>query len=747
MQERATYDGSDVSVMPDKRGTQDDDVNDNRFEHEDDQLDLDNYESNTKGEREQGLDDDDATDEYDDEAGLDDDHQEQTTFDPNEAGIGEPDGDKGSAYPDHQRQLEEFLEGKSLAYIEEKDPNGNIEQISMSYQGRENEPGLADITESMRDKLGYAEGRNDPDALDKHVDAILETVLGNEHRNDSCFSRHDRALADMCRTEENSTRTPGQMQEQLAYALAFEQQSKANYEQLRNDVKNELLNGQPSAEASFMKYQDDVNNGAKNAAESYAKAEDHYQILGIDPDATDSEVRRAYGAAAKKYHSDQHPYPEYETYMKEVNAAYDTLSNPDKRSNYDQRLENNAQAHEEWRQAHPENDEAYNGDDTGFGDNTGFGNGAGFGDNTGFGDDNGNENDNGFGDDNGNVTRFGEDTGNGNGNGARSDTTIASYHTPDPQEAGTQGPNEETGKEPSTDWSPEKVANWHEENEEKGISWIEAILLAMAAMIANATDKASGGNISADGINRSISNYMATPQGPSVQEQHNETVADLGKIDEDITTRYAVKDEDQAQALRDLTLRASEHLHEYGMYDDKGNQQRNGGEPYYEVIGLDDDGEQAIQKTHYEPIKGLEWDNSDRTLDATMQDSMTGTDDVSIANRQHLSDMLKERVDWIQQSDSYVDFNDPDKAAFAQELLDKYNENQVNLDERKAAIDPAMLWNAENNLGGMTIYLDKSIQEQRELTQQEIQAIADTIRHCDYLVNATGTPKQERSRS
>ena len=664
----------------------------------------------------------------------------------------------GSAYPDHEKVLQEFLEGKSLAYAEEKAPNyptGPIEQISMSYQGQENEPGLADITASMREQLGYSEGRNDPDALDEHTDAILEAVLGNKYRNDSCFSRHDRALADISRTAENSMRTPDQLDGQLAYAITFERQSQANYERLRNDVKNELLNGQPSAEESFIKYQDDVNNAAKFAASSYANAGnvagnsytgDHYQILGVNPDATDSEIRRSYRAAAKEYHSDHHPYPEYGTYMAEVNAAYDALSDPNQRATYDQLLINNAQAHEEWRQAHPsdaqaqdawrqehaenneENEQNEEYEDlevhTGFGDKDG----SDTGDPTGthvMGYDENNQN-----------STYAENNQNGG-----SDTSVASYEPPDPQETGTQDPPEDE----NTNWTPEKVANWHKENEEKGLSWLELILLIIASMIANANEKATG--FSAQGVNNLISTYIDEPRGPTMQEQHAQTVEDLGKIEEDVATKYAVNDPDDAEALRDLTMCASIHLREYGMYDDDGNQQRNGGEPYYDVVDYDEDDQKVIDKTYYKPIKGLEWDNKDRTLDATMQESMTGTDEESMANRQSLSDMLKERVDWIQQSNWYVDFNDPDNAGTPQEMLDQYNDNQVNLNERKAAIDTVLLWNAENNLGGMTIYLDKSMQENRELSQQEIQAIADTIRHCDYLINATGTQKQERTRS
>ena len=457
---------------------------------------------------------------------------------------------------------------------------------------------------------------------------------------------------------------------------------------------------------------------------------DYYQILDITPDATSSAIRTARGEAAFKYHDDRHPYPEYDTYMKQANAAYETLSDPSKRETYDALLQNSAQAHEQWQQTHPNYDEH---EDYDYGNSNSNSNEQSYEvnhkDETGFGD---TAQPPGY-------DVMGSDVMGYNQNDA-SDTSLATYEPPQPQETGTQDPSED----PTTDWTPEKVANWEKENEARAISWIELIMLAIASIIANATEGASGGKIKADGLNRQISAYINAERGPSVQEQHTEGIAELGKATEDITTKYAVKDEGTAEALKDLTLHASEHLEEYGMFDEKGEQKRNGDEPYFERIVYDEDDKPDVQKVNYEPIKGLEWDNPDRTLDDTMHESMTGTDDDAMANRKSLSDMMKERVDWIQQTNSYVNFSDPDNYERADELLDQYNENQVNLDERKAAIDPVLLWNAENNFGGMTTYLDKSIEENRELTHQEVQAIADTIRHCDYMVNATGTKPQPR---
>ncbi len=63
---------------------------------------------------------------------------------------------------------------------------------------------------------------------------------------------------------------------------------------------------------------------------------DYYEILGIDKDATDEDIKKAYRSMAKKYHPDLHPGDkEAEQKFKEINEAYEVLSNPDKKAQYD----------------------------------------------------------------------------------------------------------------------------------------------------------------------------------------------------------------------------------------------------------------------------------------------------------------------------------------------------------------------------------------------------------------------------
>ena len=64
-------------------------------------------------------------------------------------------------------------------------------------------------------------------------------------------------------------------------------------------------------------------------------SDDYYSVLGVDRDATPEEVKRAYRQMARKYHPDVSTEPDAEEKFKEVNAAYEVLSDPEKRAMYD----------------------------------------------------------------------------------------------------------------------------------------------------------------------------------------------------------------------------------------------------------------------------------------------------------------------------------------------------------------------------------------------------------------------------
>ena len=68
-----------------------------------------------------------------------------------------------------------------------------------------------------------------------------------------------------------------------------------------------------------------------------AEKRDYYEVLGVDKNATEAEIKRAYRKVAKKYHPDMNPGDkEAEEKFKEAAEAYEVLSDPEKKSKYDQ---------------------------------------------------------------------------------------------------------------------------------------------------------------------------------------------------------------------------------------------------------------------------------------------------------------------------------------------------------------------------------------------------------------------------
>src|ERR1043166_267284 len=64
---------------------------------------------------------------------------------------------------------------------------------------------------------------------------------------------------------------------------------------------------------------------------------DYYEVLGVDRNATEDEIKKSYRKLALKFHPDRNPSDKTaEEKFKEIGEAYDVLGDPQKRPLYDQ---------------------------------------------------------------------------------------------------------------------------------------------------------------------------------------------------------------------------------------------------------------------------------------------------------------------------------------------------------------------------------------------------------------------------
>src|SRR5690606_13579885 len=66
----------------------------------------------------------------------------------------------------------------------------------------------------------------------------------------------------------------------------------------------------------------------------------YYDILGVKKDASDAEIKKKYRKLVRQYHPDVSDDPDADNKIAEINNAYETLRDKDKRAEYDAMLDN-----------------------------------------------------------------------------------------------------------------------------------------------------------------------------------------------------------------------------------------------------------------------------------------------------------------------------------------------------------------------------------------------------------------------
>ncbi|HBL97847.1 MAG TPA: DNA-binding protein, partial [Psychrobacter sp.] len=66
----------------------------------------------------------------------------------------------------------------------------------------------------------------------------------------------------------------------------------------------------------------------------------YYDILGVKKDATDAEIKKKYRKLVRQFHPDVSDDPDADSKIAEINNAYETIRDKDKRAEYDAMLDN-----------------------------------------------------------------------------------------------------------------------------------------------------------------------------------------------------------------------------------------------------------------------------------------------------------------------------------------------------------------------------------------------------------------------
>lgn len=115
-----------------------------------------------------------------------------------------------------------------------------------------------------------------------------------------------------------------------------------SFSQVKEKINEIIEQARIIAEADTF---DDAGSGSRTSQENIPpQSKNYYEILGLEKDATQEQIKKAYRDLAKKYHPDRYAdlasdlRDQAEQRFKEINEAFSVLSDTQKRAEYDSRL-------------------------------------------------------------------------------------------------------------------------------------------------------------------------------------------------------------------------------------------------------------------------------------------------------------------------------------------------------------------------------------------------------------------------
>mmetsp|Transcript_21802 Transcript_21802/g.33517 ORF Transcript_21802/g.33517 Transcript_21802/m.33517 type:complete len:424 (-) Transcript_21802:2519-3790(-) len=122
----------------------------------------------------------------------------------------------------------------------------------------------------------------------------------------------------------------------LAFTLLPQQRSSSGSRARNNYVEDQRKRSTPGQRILIQKFhRTSLDERTSKRKSVVLLARNYYDVLGVERNADQNEIKKAFRKAAREWHPDVNSSPEAEDKFQEISAAYQVLSDPEKRSRYD----------------------------------------------------------------------------------------------------------------------------------------------------------------------------------------------------------------------------------------------------------------------------------------------------------------------------------------------------------------------------------------------------------------------------